>query len=276
LFLKDFLFYFVSKPIHNCRSTDTNGTDNLLTACTVNTMRKPVDHPIKVLIVDDDPQIRELICACLTGFGMASDVAANGASMHRLLRATVYDIIVLDLMLPGEDGLVLCREIRTTSDIPIIILSARSQSTERIVGIELGADDYMVKPFEPRELVVRVQAIVRRTRGGDARRLSSEIQFSDWRLNVAARHLIAPDGTVVTLSSAEFRLLSILLDAPGRVLSRDYLLDALRGRGANSVDRSIDVQMSRLRTKLREDVKDPQLIRTIRGEGYLLNAQILG
>ncbi|MFM0662952.1 response regulator [Paraburkholderia sediminicola] len=236
-----------------------------------------MDHPIKVLIVDDDPQIRELLCACLTGFGMAADVAANGTSMHRLLRSAVYDIIVLDLMLPGEDGLVLCREIRATSDIPIIILSARSQSTERIVGIELGADDYMVKPFEPRELVVRIQAIVRRTRGGDgARRMSSEIQFADWRLNVTARHLIAPDGTVVTLSSAEFRLLSILLDAPGRVLSRDFLLDALRGRGANSVDRSIDVQMSRLRTKLREDVKDPQLIRTIRGEGYLLNAQILG
>lgn len=235
-----------------------------------------MDHTIKVLIVDDDPQIRELLCTCLTGFGMVAETAADGVSMRRLLLSGAYDIIVLDLMLPGDDGLVLCREIRSTSDIPIIILSARSHSTERIVGIELGADDYMVKPLEPRELVVRIQAILRRTRSGDRRRLASEIRFAGWKLNVSARHLIAPDGTVVTLSSAEFRLLSVLLEAPGRVLSRDFLLDALRGREADSVDRSIDVQMSRLRAKLREDVKDPRLIRTIRGEGYLLDAQVFG
>jgi two-component system OmpR family response regulator len=234
-----------------------------------------VNRQIKVLVVDDDAQIRSLLCDCLAEFGMSADQAGSGEEMHLALADTQYDLVVLDLMLPDNDGLVLCREIRATSEIPLIILTARGEMTERIVGLELGADDYVVKPFEPRELVARIQTILRRVRAQTAPRQGTpeEIRFAGWRLNRTGRHLIAADQTVIPLSNAEFRLLNAFIAAPGRVLSREYLMDAARGKSVDAFDRSIDVQISRLRQKLREDIKEPKLIRTIRGEGYMLDVE---
>jgi two-component system OmpR family response regulator len=236
-----------------------------------------MENRIKVLVVDDDRQIRELLCDRLAEFGMQPDQAADGAEMKRALLGGKYDVIILDLMLPDSDGLTLCREVRQHSDIPLIILTARGEPTERIVGLELGADDYIVKPFDARELVARIQTILRRVRGqtGERRKLATEIRFGNWSLSISGRHLVAPDSTIVPLSTAEFRLLSALIEAAGRVLTRDQLLDAMRGRAGDALDRSVDIQVSRLRQKLREDVKEPRLIRTVRGEGYLLDAQIL-
>ncbi|VVE86870.1 response regulator [Pandoraea bronchicola] len=228
---------------------------------------------IRILVVDDDVQIRTLLCDCLGDFGLTTAQAASGAEMHRALAEGGFDLVVLDLMLPDNDGLNLCREIRATSELPIIILTARGEMTDRIVGLELGADDYVVKPFEPRELVARIQTILRRVRAqtNGRPRASDECRFAGWRLHQTGRHLIASDNTVIPLSNAEFRLLNAFLAAPGRVLSREYLMDAARGKSINAFDRSIDVQISRLRQKLREDIKDSKLIRTIRGEGYMLD-----
>jgi len=235
--------------------------------------RSTVNKAIRILVVDDDAQIRSLLCDCLADFGMTTAQAANGAEMHQVLGEGGFDLVVLDLMLPDSDGLNLCREIRATSEIPLIILTARGEMTDRIVGLELGADDYVVKPFEPRELVARIQTILRRVRSqthGRAKELE-ECRFAGWRLHQTGRHLIAADNTVIPLSNAEFRLLNAFLAAPGRVLSREYLMDTARGKSVDAFDRSIDVQISRLRQKLREDIKEPKLIRTIRGEGYMLD-----
>ena len=229
----------------------------------------------RVLVVDDDAQIRSLLCQCLAGFGMTCTQAASGEEMHAVLEHNDIDIIVLDLMLPDSDGLTLCRELRSASEIPIIMLTARGEMTDRIVGLELGADDYVVKPFEPRELVARIQTILRRTRAQarSAPEPKDERRFAGWRLSLIGRHLIAPDNTVIALSNAEFRLLNAFLSAPGRVLSREYLMDTARGKSIDAFDRSIDVQISRLRQKLREDTKEPRLLRTIRGEGYMLDVR---
>jgi two-component system OmpR family response regulator len=230
-----------------------------------------MDQRLKILVVDDDAEIRNLLCGCLKGFGMRADEASCGSDMRDAMAKVEYDLIVLDLMLPDEDGLVLCRRIRKTSDVPVIILTARGEAMERIVGLEVGADDYVVKPFEPRELVARIQAILRRVRR-ETPGTPGQISFGQWRLNMTARHLIAEDGTVVVLSNAEFRLLNAFLAAPGRVLSRDYLMDASMGKSADLYDRGIDVLISRLRQRLGDDVKVPKLIRTIRGEGYMFDS----
>ncbi len=176
---------------------------------------------------------------------------------------------------PGEDGLSLCRWLRSTSDIPILMLTARCEPTDRIIGLELGADDYMAKPFEPRELVARIQTVLRRVRDERSDQRST-IRFNTWRLNSVLRQLIAPDGLVVPLSNAEFRLLRVFIERPHRVLSREQLLDAARGRSIEAFDRSIDLLVSRLRQKLADDPKNPQLIKTVRGEGYLFDARDLG
>ncbi|ALX12428.1 two-component system response regulator [Burkholderia cepacia JBK9] len=232
-----------------------------------------VNKAIRILVVDDDSQIRSLLCDCLADFGMTTAQAGTGAEMHLALGEGGFDLVVLDLMLPDDDGLNLCREIRATSEIPLIILTARGEMTDRIVGLELGADDYIVKPFEPRELVARIQTILRRVRAQTQgrTRAQEESRFAGWRLHQIGRHLIAADNTVIPLSNAEFRLLNAFLAAPGRVLSREYLMDTARGKSIDTFDRSIDVQISRLRQKLREDIKEPRLIRTIRGEGYMLD-----
>lgn len=235
-------------------------------------------QPLRILIVDDDPEICRLLATYLGGFGMVVETVGEGAAMRTLLADGCFDLLVLDLMLPGEDGLSLCREVRQRSDLPIIMLTARGESADRVLGLELGADDYVVKPFDPRELVARIHSLMRRLRAGQ--RLSSEpetldaVRFAGWLLNRTTRELRSPAGLVIPLSNAEFRLLWTFIERPGRVLSRDFLLDAARGKAAEAFDRSIDLLVSRLRQKLEPDSREPQLIRTVRGEGYLLDARV--
>jgi two-component system OmpR family response regulator len=233
----------------------------------------------RALIVDDNLELRELLGGYLTRFNIASEAVGDGTGMRRALAQSHFDVIILDLMLPGEDGLALCRELRSASDIPILMLTARCEPTDRIIGLELGADDYMAKPFEPRELVARIQSILRRVRddrdparGKPRQEPRTSIRFDDWRLHSVLRQLQAPDGLVVPLSNAEFRLLWVFLERPRRVLSREQLLDAARGRSIEAFDRSIDLLVSRLRQKLGDDPKAPRLIKTLRGEGYLFDA----
>jgi len=230
---------------------------------------------IRALIVDDDVPIRELMIDYLARFNIHASGVTDGDAMRLALQAEYFDVVVLDLMLPGEDGLSLCRWLRAESDIPILMLTARCEPTDRIIGLELGADDYMAKPFEPRELVARIQTILRRVRD-DRTEQRANIRFDNWRLNSVLRQLVAADGLVVPLSNAEFRLLWVFIERPRRVLSREQLLDAARGRSIEAFDRSIDLLVSRLRQKLGDDPKAPQLIKTVRGEGYLFDARDIG
>ena len=230
----------------------------------------------RALIVDDNLELRDLLGGYLSRFNIDSEAVGDGDGMRHALAQGHFDVVILDLMLPGEDGLSLCRELRSTSDIPILMLTARCEPTDRIIGLELGADDYMAKPFEPRELVARIQSILRRVRDDrePARQEPrSSIRFDDWQLHSVLRQLQSADGLVVPLSNAEFRLLWVFLERPRRVLSREQLLDAARGRSIEAFDRSIDLLVSRLRQKLGEDPKAPRLIKTVRGEGYLFDAR---
>lgn len=233
----------------------------------------------RALLVDDDVPIRDLLCDYLARFNIEAVGVADGQAMRETLAAEPFDVVVLDLMLPGEDGLSLCRWLRSESDIPILMLTARCEPTDRIIGLELGADDYMAKPFEPRELVARIQTVLRRVRD-DREGLRADqrasIRFDAWRLNGVLRQLHSPEGLVVPLSNAEFRLLWVFLERPRRVLSREQLLDAARGRSIEAFDRSIDLLVSRLRQKLGDDPKSPRLIKTVRGEGYLFDAREIG
>lgn len=229
----------------------------------------------QVLIVEDDQRLAELTREYLESNGLQVAIEGNGARAAARIIAEQPDLVILDLMLPGEDGLSLCRWLRTESDIPILMLTARCEPTDRIIGLELGADDYMAKPFEPRELVARIQTILRRVRD-DRSEQRANIRFDNWRLNSVLRQLISADGLVVPLSNAEFRLLWVFIERPRRVLSREQLLDAARGRSIEAFDRSIDLLVSRLRQKLGDDPKSPQLIKTVRGEGYLFDARDIG
>jgi two-component system OmpR family response regulator len=234
---------------------------------------------IHALIVDDDAQIRELLSAYLIAYGMQGDGVGDGDAMRDALRKRAYDIVILDLMLPGDDGLTLCRELRAQSNTPIIMLTARGESTDKVVGLELGADDYIVKPFDPRELVARINTVLRRgqLRAGDdsgAIEFAENVYFEGWQLNRTTRQLTTPDNLVVPLSNAEFRLLWTFIERPGRILTRDQLLDAARGKTAEAFDRSIDLLVSRLRQKLDDDPKAPTLLKTVRGEGYLFDAKV--
>lgn len=230
---------------------------------------------VSILIVDDDAQIRQLLREYLAGFGMSVVSVADGIAMNEALSTGNYDLIILDLMLPGEDGLSLCRNLRIKSNIPILMLTARGEAMDRVVGLEIGADDYIVKPFEPRELVARINTILRRSRGD--REIANEPKqaaFMGWRLNYLLRHLVSPDELVIPLSNAEFRLLTVLIENPNRVLSRDFLLDEARGRNMDMFDRSIDILISRVRQKLNDDPRTPSLIKTVRGEGYIFDAKV--
>lgn len=228
---------------------------------------------LSVLLVDDDDQIRQLLRDYLAGFSMSVVPAANGKEMRAAMETQVFDLIILDLMMPEEDGISICRSLRSTSDIPILMLTARGEATDRIVGLEVGADDYMVKPFEPRELVARIQTIMRRVIPGreSARGPKDQVSFMGWRLNTTLRQLISPEELVIPLSNAEFRLLNVFLDHPNRVLTRDFLLDQARGRSMELFDRSIDLLVSRLRQKIGDDPRTPRLIKTVRGEGYFFD-----
>ena len=234
-----------------------------------------LDH---ILIVDDDAEIRSLLSQYLIKNGLRVTAVADGRAMWRALEAGRIDLIVLDLMLPGEDGLTLCRNLRTkSSDVPVIMLTARGEETDRIVGLEMGADDYLAKPFSARELLARIKAILRRARSlpenlrpDDAR----NIRFGDWRLDTVQRQLVSKAGVVTPLSGAEYRLLRIFLSHPNRVLNRDQLVDLTQGKEADPLDRSIDVQVSRLRQRLGDDSREPRLIKTVRGEGYVLAVMV--
>jgi two-component system, OmpR family, response regulator len=233
--------------------------------------------PDHVLVVDDDAEIRDLLREYLEKNGYRVTTVADGKSMWAALEPGRPDIVVLDLMLPGDDGLTLCRKLRARSEMPVIMLTARGEETDRIVGLEVGADDYLAKPFNPRELLARIKSVLRRSRAlPDNLQPESaiRIRFAGWALDLAARNLVSPAGVVVTLSGTEFRLLRIFLAHPNRVLNRDQLIDLMLSRDASPFDRSIDVQVSRLRHRLGEDAKEPAIIKTVRGEGYVLSVPV--
>lgn len=225
-----------------------------------------------VLVVEDSRDIREPLTRFLREQGYRSSAASDAANARRVLKASAIDLVVLDIMMPGEDGLSLCRFIRETSQIPVILLTARGEEVDRILGLEIGADDYIAKPFSPRELIARIAAVLRRTQALPPRQLppsSERVRFGDWTLDTGQRELIGPDGVGMPLSSGEFRLLTVLLERPKMALSRNQLLDLTKGRDADLFDRSIDNHVSRLRKKLEPDPKSPRYIKTVWGGGYI-------
>ncbi|HEY0833531.1 MAG TPA: response regulator [Azospirillum sp.] len=239
-----------------------------------------MDRTPHLLVVDDDREIRNLTSQFLTKHGYRVSTARDGAEMLKTLEAARVDLIVLDLMLPGEDGLSLCRRLRAapaTAAIPIVMLTAMGEETDRIIGLEMGADDYLAKPFSPRELLARIKAVLRRAGapqavGGEA--AAKVLRFEGWSLDLAKRELRSPDGVLVQLSAGEYDLLVAFVEHPQRVLTRDQLLDLARGRAAVPFDRSVDVQVSRLRRKIEPDPADPTLIKTVRGGGYLFTPPV--
>ncbi len=229
-----------------------------------------------IAVVEDDPEIRDLTVGLLTREGYEVAACEDVAAFDRLAARRRVDLVLLDIMLPGEDGLSLCRRLRATAATAVLMVTAKGDDIDRVVGLEVGADDYLAKPFNPRELVARVRAILRRTRAGPAmppppREVAC---FDGWRLDLGSRDLTAPDGRPVNLSGGEFDLLVCFLRHPQRVLSRDQLLDWTRGRNAAPYDRTIDVQLSRLRRKLDDPPDGSGLIRTVRGGGYLFSAPV--
>lgn len=232
-----------------------------------------MDTLSNILVVDDDREIRSLLADYLDGNGFRTFTATNGLDMRKVMIETRIDLIVLDLTLPGEDGLTLCRNLRAQSNVPVIMLTARGDPLDRILGLEMGADDYLAKPFEPRELFARIRSVLRRTQALPPNMANTEaraMHFSGWTLDLGARHLLSKDGVVVALSGAEFRMLKVFLEHPNRILNRDQLLELTQGREADPFDRSVDIQISRLRQKLGDDARTPTIIKTIRNEGYVL------
>jgi two-component system OmpR family response regulator len=231
-----------------------------------------------VLIVDDDREIRGLLAQYLEKHEFRSTAVADGREMRRVLERSHVDLLVLDLMLPGEDGLSLCRELRSRSQLPIIMLTARGEDVDRIVGLELGADDYVAKPFNPRELLGRIKAVLRRTAHAPRDPSPEHVRgfsFDGWRLDTVTRTLTSAAGNEVALSGAEYRLLAVLLASGNRVLTRAQLTELLRGRDADPFDRSIDVRVSRLRQILGDDARAPQIIKTVYGEGYVIGVSVV-
>ncbi|WP_338665366.1 response regulator [Pararoseomonas sp. SCSIO 73927] len=230
----------------------------------------PMPH---VLLVDDDEDILTLLTHFLQNHACRVSVARDGAEMFAVLEERGADVVVLDVMLPDESGFDLCRRLRATSSVPVIMLTAVSDHTDRVVGLEIGADDYLTKPFNSRELLARIKAVLRRGEGGSAPRPKDTrpmLSFGRWRLDITRRELRSDDNTLVPLSTGEFDLLLAFAEHPQRVLTRDILMDIARGESHAAFDRSIDVQVSRLRRKLEDSPKSPELIRTIRNGGYIL------
>ncbi|WP_085656481.1 MULTISPECIES: response regulator [unclassified Pseudomonas] len=231
----------------------------------------------RLLIVDDDVEILSLLKKFFVQHGYEVDVAADGQAMWAAIARQRPDTIILDLMLPGEGGLSLCQKVHTQLGIPIIMLTAMGELSDRVVGLELGADDYVTKPFAPRELLARLRSVQRRT--GERPDPVSEptrpvIGFAGWRLDITCRELRSPDNVMIPLSGGEFDLLVLFLEHPQRILTREQLIDMTHGQGHDVYDRSIDVQVSRLRRKIEPDSKRPDLIRTVRNGGYMFSAKV--
>jgi two-component system OmpR family response regulator len=236
-----------------------------------------MNTPDHILVVDDDTEIRSLLREYLQKQGYRVTAVADGRGLRAAMANSHPDLVILDLMLPGEDGLTLCRELRARSEVPVIMLTARGEETDRIVGLELGADDYVAKPFSPRELLARIKSVLRRARSLPDNLKNEEsgmFRFAGWTLDAATRNLTSPAGVVVALSGTDFRLLKIFVDHPNRVLTRDQLVDLMLARDAGPYDRAIDVQVSRLRQRLGEDAKEPAIIKTVRGQGYVFAAHV--
>jgi two-component system OmpR family response regulator len=248
---------------------------------------------ITCLIVDDDPTLRELVGDHLTRYGLLARLADSAAAMRRELQRGGIDIVLLDLMLPDGDGIELCRDLRMHSKLPVIMLTAQGDPISRVLGLEMGADDYVAKPFEPRELLARIHALMRRSSGtlagangsevGDAASAASRFEptgtpvprgFGGWQIDWRNRMLISPEGVGLSLSNVEYRLLAAFADHPGEVLSRSQLVEMTRSAASESNERSIDLAVSRLRAKLRESLENPQFIRTVRGRGYQFTAEL--
>lgn len=229
-----------------------------------------------ILVVDDDREIRDLLARFLGRNGYRVTAARDGREMRRALADWKIDLVILDLMLPGEDGLSLCRELRTRSQLPVVMLTILGEETDRILGLEMGADDYLAKPFNPRELLARVKAVLRRSQGAAAPTRGSAIalRFAGWRLDRGLRRLESPDGLVIDLTAGEFDLLATFAEHPRQVLTRDQLLDLTQGRTETPFERSIDMQVSRLRRKIEADPREPELIKTVRGGGYVFTAVV--
>ena len=234
-------------------------------------------HKIHILLVDDEASLREPLAEYLIKQGYKVQQASDASVARSLLNAYDFDIILLDIMMPGEDGLSLCRFVTDKTNIPVIFISAKTEETERIIGLELGADDYITKPFSPRELVARIKVVLRRTEKGGARQVETAggaYQFSSWTLKCDKRSLIDAEGVNVSLSTGEYQMLLALVSRAGKVLNRDQLLDITQGREAHAFDRAVDNQISRLRRKIETDPKNPEIIKTVWGGGYMLAGEV--
>ena len=229
----------------------------------------------RLLLVDDEAALREPLAEYLSRQGFSVTEAASAAQARSLLKDELPDLVLLDIMMPGEDGLSLCRHLAEAHAIPTILLTAKGEPTDRIVGLEIGADDYVVKPFEPRELVARIRSVLRRSAKSAGPVADDELfEFEGWQLDPLKRRLSDPEGVMVSISSAEFRLLLAFLEHPRQVLDRDRLLDMVQGREAHLFDRAVDNQVSRLRRKIEADNRNPVLIQTVWGGGYMLAADV--
>ena len=232
-------------------------------------------EPVRILLVDDEATLREPLADYLVRQGFAVRQAESAAAARSVLAEAPPDLVLLDIMMPGEDGLSLCRHLAEAKAIPTILLTARGEATDRIVGLEIGADDYVVKPFEPRELVARIRSVLRRAhKPPTPPEDDAAYEFEGWMLDPLKRRLTDPEGATVTISTAEFRLLTALLDHPRQVLDRDRLLDMVQGREAHLFDRAVDNQVSRLRRKIESDTRNPRFIQTVRGGGYRFAADV--
>jgi len=231
--------------------------------------------PTRLLLVDDEPALREPLAEYLVRQGFAVVQAASAAEARSQLKNELPELVLLDIMMPGEDGLSLCRHLADAHQIPTILLTAKGEAMDRIIGLEIGADDYVVKPFEPRELVARIRSVLRRSaKGGTVPAEDELFEFEGWQLDPLKRRLTDPEGAMVSISSAEFRLLMAFLEHPRQVLDRDRLLDMVQGREAHLFDRAVDNQVSRLRRKIEADNKAPTLIQTVWGGGYMLATDV--
>ena len=230
-----------------------------------------------VLVVEDDREVSVLVARFLRSNDIRVSTTSDSRGMDAVLRDTRVDLIVLDLMLPGEDGLSVCRRLRATSGVPIIMLTAKAEDIDRIVGLEMGADDYLTKPFNPRELLARIRSVLRRSAGNAAPSETGGdvLAFDGWRLDRHSRQLHNADGARVALTGAEFDLLLVFCERPRRVLRRDQLIDLTRGRAANPFERSVDILVSRLRQKMEKDPKEPVLFQTIRSGGYMFSPEVV-